>query len=128
VLVHGLQGHPRKTWTRRVPARHSTGIPAAVGSDEASKGQNSRRFSFPRRWNSGEKQSPKVDEIFWPADLLPFDCPTARIMTWGYDSLVSRFFGGAANKSHIFIYAKDLLYALGRERATCVSSSANRQD
>ena len=122
--MHGLQGHPRKTWTRKVPARQSTGDLAAVGSNEADKLQNSRQFSFPRRRKSDGKESPKVDEIFWPADLLPFDCPTARIMTWGYDSRVSKFLGGAANKSHIFTYARDLLYALGRERETCVRPSA----
>jgi hypothetical protein len=41
-------------------------------------------------------------------------------MTWGYDSLVSRFFGGAANQSNIFTHAKDLLCALNRERISCV--------
>ncbi len=27
-----------------------------------------------------------VCRAFWPSDLLPADCPDARIMTWGYDA------------------------------------------
>ena len=55
-------------------------------------------------------------EVYWPADLLRLDCPKARILTFGYDSRVSRFFSGPANQSNIFAHAGDLLYALNRER------------
>lgn len=27
-------------------------------------------------------------EVFWPKDLLPQDCPNARILTFGYAALV----------------------------------------
>jgi hypothetical protein len=60
-------------------------------------------------------------EVFWPADVLPLDCPGARILTWGYDSNASNFFSGPANKGNVFTYAKDLLYELARERRNHVS-------
>ncbi|KAK3331681.1 hypothetical protein B0T19DRAFT_397518 [Cercophora scortea] len=56
--------------------------------------------------------------IFWPGDLLPEKCPDARILTWGYDSMVTKIgsFGGRTNKNSIFSHAKDLLFSLKRQR------------
>jgi ankyrin repeat domain-containing protein 50 len=116
VFVHGLQGHPRKTWARRVLVDLSEA--SAAGSIE--ERQKQKRRSIPWRRESGSKESLVVDEVFWPADLLPLDCPDARVLTWGYDSKISNFFGGAANKGNIAVYSKDLLYALARERSDCV--------
>ena len=31
----------------------------------------------------------KDPEIYWPLDLLPRSCPDARILVWGYHTLVS---------------------------------------
>jgi len=47
----------------------------------------------------------------------------ARILTWGYDSKVSRFFSGAANQSNIADYARNMLHGLKAERLKCVSVS-----
>jgi hypothetical protein len=55
-------------------------------------------------------------EIYWPTDLLPVQCPQARIMVWGYDTMVTRGPGQAANKSGMFTHGQDLLYSLSRER------------
>jgi hypothetical protein len=85
--------------------------PVAEGDNET---QRSQRHSSLRRRDS-------TAEVFWPADLLPLDCPSARILTWGYDSHASKFFSGPANQGHVFSYAKDLLYALARERQNSVS-------
>jgi protein SERAC1 len=54
--------------------------------------------------------------VFWPGDLLPKECPDARILTWGYDTIVTKHLTGAVNKSNVFAQGKNLLYALGRER------------
>lgn len=54
--------------------------------------------------------------IYWPRDLLPTDCPKARIMTWGYDTVITKGIATPANKGNIFAHAKDLLYTLDRER------------
>jgi hypothetical protein len=54
--------------------------------------------------------------IYWPTDLLPAQCPQARIMVWGYDTMVIRGPGQAANKSGLFTHGQNLLYSLSRER------------
>lgn len=54
--------------------------------------------------------------IFWPEDFLPKECPDARILTWGYDSMVIKCFTGSVNKSSLLAHAKDLLFELKRER------------
>jgi hypothetical protein len=56
------------------------------------------------------------DEVtYWPKDLLPADCPNARILVWGYDSVVTKGYA-PVNKSNMFAHAKDLLYSLEREK------------
>lgn len=57
-----------------------------------------------------------LKEVFWPGDLLPRDCSGARILTWGYDSRITRFHTAPTNKNDIFSHAQDLLCALSAER------------
>lgn len=59
---------------------------------------------------------------FWPYDLLKDDCKNVRILTFGYDSAVSNFFSGVANKSHIFGHSRALLAGLKHKRFDCVRS------
>lgn len=54
--------------------------------------------------------------VYWPGDLLPSECPNARILTWGYDTVVTKTLSAPSNKNSIPSHAKDLLFALGRER------------
>lgn len=56
------------------------------------------------------------NEVYWPTDLLAPDCPRARIMVWGYDTMVTRGPGKAANKDGLFAHGLNLLYALSRQR------------
>lgn len=109
--MHGLQGHPRKTWTWRGP-KERTGNDPQEG--ELNDGRKSRNPFARRQATPG---LPSDVDVYWPAELLPQDCPKARIVTFGYDSRVSRFFSGPANQSNIFAHARDLLYALNRERS-----------
>jgi hypothetical protein len=53
---------------------------------------------------------------FWPEDLLPQDFPKCRVLTYGYDSLVSRGLKGAANQATILDHARELLDGLEEER------------
>ncbi|KAI9780256.1 MAG: hypothetical protein M1839_006816 [Geoglossum umbratile] len=115
VFIHGLGGHPRRTWTYKATAGSPTGILAAQGESQRS---GLKKF-FPYEKKSKTKEEFDTGGVFWPADILPEDCPDVRIITWGYDSRISNFFGGPANKNHIFTHAKDMLYALGRERSDC---------
>lgn len=108
IFVHGLQGHPQTTWTTQQREKRSVGsafgrlFPKAAGPDSTSR-----------------DDVPSRNGVFWPRDLLPEDCPTCRVLTWGYDSHVTRFFNGPANQNSFFNHAKNLLYALDRDRATC---------
>lgn len=119
ILVHGLQGHPKRTWLY------------------TSRTQDQRRDSSSRkRWKGAlaELMSPKSgssasvgnvgpsvasssvdDGVYWPGDLLPPDCPNARIMVWGYDTVISKGYA-PTDKSSLFGHAKNLLYALNRIR------------
>jgi hypothetical protein len=141
VFVHGLQGHPQKTWScKRAdpgPARHSSapGIPrrpTPTSSRPLSPGPSPpKRRKLLNIFPSQRKPSNMclvdiglgqdghnngTDFVYWPRDLLSIDCPKARIMTWGYDTVITKGIATPTNKSNIFAHAKDLLYALVRER------------
>ncbi|MCJ1403576.1 hypothetical protein MMC11_006799, partial [Xylographa trunciseda] len=71
-------------------------------------------FSWKHGAGSKDAYKSEPDEVFWPLDLLPEDCANSRILTWGYDSEVSHFFGGATNQSNISAHARNLLYGIRR--------------
>jgi hypothetical protein len=81
VFIHGLGGHPERTWT----------------------------------YSEKSRSKSKVVSVFWPRDLLNKDFPNVRVLTYGYDSHVSRFFS-ATNQSGIFAHGKKFLLALKRKR------------
>lgn len=127
LFVHGLQGHPRKTWSS-TPTHSQT----PSGHTSARKARPSRRNRILRvpHWLSGRKGSPSRNEaieedsdaaedgqreVFWPRDLLKQDFPTARIMTFGYNSTILHALG-AANQGNISSHARNLLYELESKR------------
>ena len=114
VFVHGHQGHPQKTWSHRTSA--------GSGSIATRPAKRAHLQEILYRDPKAQPAAAEIHEIciFWPLDLLPEDCPNARIITWGYDSVITRFFDGAANQGSIFTHAKDLLFALSRARSDCV--------
>ncbi len=120
VFVHGLQGHPRNTWTWD----SASGRP--VNSTSIESTPKRRRLNFwPKkdRKESSVMDSTKQTErriLYWPYHLLPEDYPRSRILTWGYNSVVSNFFHGSANKNHMFAHSRDLLIDLKGKRHTCV--------
>ncbi|GAB1313429.1 hypothetical protein MFIFM68171_03639 [Madurella fahalii] len=137
VLVHGFQGNAWRTWsynTSQVPDYHPSNsanesVPKARGSKRKSltaaitelaravSSASSRRGA--RSGNNAEVDDTNVltggRTVYWPKDLLPADCPDARVLVWGYDTVVTRGFA-PTNKSDIFTHARDLLYSLHRER------------
>ncbi|KAJ8126916.1 hypothetical protein O1611_g6722 [Lasiodiplodia mahajangana] len=57
----------------------------------------------------------KSEETFWPKDLLPIDCPTARILSFGYNADFAKFYPAAetiAPELTIDDYSTSLLEAL----------------
>ncbi|MCJ1250247.1 hypothetical protein MMC30_007473 [Trapelia coarctata] len=107
IFVHGLQGHPKDAWTSK--------------KRSAAPGPSQRKLRLPGFGRSSRSKLETDEEeeddkaVFWPEDLLPTDCPNARIWTWGYDSHVTHFFNGATNQNNIFGHAKNLLFELNRE-------------
>ena len=98
VFVHGLQGHPRRTWQSSVtPQQHTLG-----------------RHPF-KRWKAGSSDKEGTG-VFWPADLIPQDFPNLRVLTYGYDSKVTGYYASSKSKNGIFDHGNSLLNALNRER------------
>ena len=93
VFVHGLQGHPCKTWQYEEP----------------------RTSIVP---NFLSKAAPQKS-VFWPRDLLADDVPNVRIFTYGYDSKISHYTSGPANQSNISQHGLSLLHAVSAKRREC---------
>ncbi|KAK4074996.1 uncharacterized protein Triagg1_4660 [Trichoderma aggressivum f. europaeum] len=128
VLVHGLQGHPFKTWTYGHGFKAETEAETARNgaSDSQDQMTNSpskgpwlqdliRRFQGSKSQDT-TKRNPKAS-IFWPRDLLPSDCPKARIIVLGYDTVIVKLpSSGRTNQNNIFTHGKDILNELSRTR------------
>ena len=116
VFIHGLQGHPRDTWTARStadvkePGFSVLGLLFRVLLWLFYPMSSCKQASFSR--DASQKRP-----TYWPEDLLPNECEKARIMTFGYDSDVTKFFGGSANQNTFYQHAKALLFALDRYRS-----------
>jgi hypothetical protein len=72
------------------------------------------------------KKNPSVGEekrgkrfVFWPRDLLSKDRNDVRVMTYGYDSHMMKFFKGAANQTNISEHGRSFLIALSSKRVSC---------
>jgi hypothetical protein len=72
--------------------------------------------AVPGKPKSQPRDSAKA-EVFWPRDLLAHElwCQAARILTYGYDSKVTKAYSNS-NKNNLFAHAKDALHALEREK------------
>lgn len=98
VFVHGLQGHPQRTWQSSARAQHHK------------SGLNPLK-----RWKPQQKDKDEAG-LFWPADLIPLDFPTLRVLTYGYDSVVTRGHASSTSKNRLFEHGNSLLNALSRSR------------
>ncbi|KAI7786516.1 hypothetical protein LA080_003245 [Diaporthe eres] len=137
VIVHGLQGHPYKTWACKDTYRD---VPSAARlSVEALNHGNSNQKSYhhvvPRlSWKSSGSSSigpdpsqrhsgmsrdggdEKESRVFWPKDLLPARYPNARVLVYGYDTRVTNYLSGPTNENSIHSHGKDLLSSLAASR------------
>jgi len=123
VFVHGIQGHPQTTWTYTTGATsdpkaankksslfHQVAAKFKENWKHSDNGSSRARTSTP---TEGEQAEPG---FYWPAELLPVDFKSCRVLTFGYDSHVSRFFDGPANKNGILEHGNDLLKRLEAAR------------
>ncbi len=117
IFVHGLQGHPERTWTfqgAKVSAE-------TEGHREKKQKASSRRplFLGKPRESSATTDTPQLRAVFWPQDLLgrSASCAEARIITYGYDSIILGLGeGGPANFSTISEHGQSLLQGAARVR------------
>jgi hypothetical protein len=120
VFVHGLQGHPKDTWTSK-PIDSDGANSTKIESERPRK-----RLKFWWKEESSNASTPESTDAlekpdtFWPYHLLRDDCKIVRILTWGYNSNVSEFFSGSANKGTILSHSRDLLGDLTGERISSV--------
>jgi hypothetical protein len=136
VFVHGLQGHPRKTWSSDLKSAQKKPRETLPPSSELSK-RDKPRVPSPFRLFSkhkGKEPGKKVEandvknnieensnnevedqEIFWPEDFLKADIPNARIITFGYNTHITQGYQ-ATNQGNIFSHARNLLYELEAKR------------
>lgn len=101
VFVHGLQGHPKKTWQ--------------------SKSSTKARKTF-GKYDEGRDD----DGLFWPAELLPGNFNDVRVLTYGYDSRVTKGWKESTSKNGIFEHGGSLLQSPGdRQGPNLLSRPAN---
>ena len=100
VFVHGLQGHPWKSWRFKGTTKKRT----LVEDSQALK-----RFGLFKRDSPIWKTEEQKRIIFWPRETLAGDISNIRIFTYGYDSHVSHYLSGPANKSSISQHGLALL-------------------
>jgi hypothetical protein len=123
VFVHGLQGHPRRTWTAVACPKSG---PAQLADEKKTKKPSVLSSIFRSKKDTISTSPPietpetQPEEVFWPETLLATDCDAARIMVFGYDSDVTKFFSGPVNQNTFYDHAKDLLAALNRHRCDVV--------
>ncbi|EAQ83704.1 hypothetical protein CHGG_10108 [Chaetomium globosum CBS 148.51] len=145
VFIHGLGGHPYKTWACPRRKNIPTSFPRNTnqsspdgrgffprlfskigccdgGGDEDRDGDGATALEDkpPRRVASDDSPPDRrrVDgDVYWPYDLLAGEdhCRNVRILTYGYDSKVTKGLN-STNQNNLFAHAKDLLYALQREK------------
>ena len=117
IFIHGLQGHPRKTWTYQAPNLPEKTQSGSKWKARHGLGQRIRNsISGSRKIERGHMNPDAAVEVYWPVDLLPQDFPNIRIFTYGYDSKVTHWFRGPSMQLDIFSYGESLLNGVEAHR------------
>lgn len=124
VFVHGLMGHPLKTWLHgKIPNYRPP------GKSGGQKKKRSISTIFGRKKNESEEVVNQKSEnavapadpayYFWPLHALPHDFKNIRVLAYGYDSHPTHFYRGRTNRMTITQHAQDLRNRIANERRTC---------
>ncbi|TVY33774.1 hypothetical protein LSUB1_G007294 [Lachnellula subtilissima] len=114
VFVHGLFGHPQRTWTGREPEQNIARAPHRTDTTNALSTElehSSSQISDTARSNlvtSSEIVGSRGGEVFWPVAILPTVLPDTRNFTWGYDADVDAF-NTSVGHNNVEQHANDLL-------------------
>ena len=112
--MHGLGGHPYKTWA----SSETAGNERAIGSSSwrAKIKSHLKPTTAPSKNNSTqESASSRQQEIYWPKDYLANDIREARIWTYGYNADVIGGLFQANNKNSLSGHGRDLKVRLERD-------------
>ncbi|KAI1170462.1 hypothetical protein F4777DRAFT_583864 [Nemania sp. FL0916] len=118
VFVHGLRGHPQKTWeSDRTESEEEPGTSLSKRSFFARLRTRRHGTSSSAKENSSEdnENSPTKQKVFWPQDFLLQDIPEAAIWTYGYNADVIGGLFQANNPNSISHHGTDLAVKLERE-------------
>ncbi|PVH68096.1 hypothetical protein DL98DRAFT_662333 [Cadophora sp. DSE1049] len=116
IFIHGLRGHPRRTW-------ECATIPLSAEPSSANKPKRRSIFKLLKTSKSRGEKSPErhvpensasAQTVYWPYDLIPAIIPNARILTYGYNSDVIGGIFSAQNKNSILQHGNDLMVKLER--------------
>ncbi|KAI0141905.1 hypothetical protein GGR57DRAFT_508862 [Xylariaceae sp. FL1272] len=125
ILIHGFGGHPMRSWQCEHPLvlKHTTGDPSTHNSPlkelfeksaDTLRSQIRKGPPLPRTSISfAETEPPRF--VFWPRDILPALCPSARVVTWGYH-VARRDSALVQSQPDIFEHADELVKDLVRFR------------
>ena len=112
--MHGLRGHPYRTWAGRRGAGDERAVDAS--SWRAKFKSHFKPTTPPLEINSIQKSiSSQQQEVFWPNDYLANDIREARVWTYGYNADVIAGLFQANNKNSVSGHGRDLKVRLERE-------------
>ncbi|KAJ4406473.1 hypothetical protein N0V82_010123 [Gnomoniopsis sp. IMI 355080] len=109
IFVHGLRGHPRRTWEDSPEA----------GSENTTTSHRKTLRSLFKSKSSSSTANENIKEdstkLFWPKDYLVEDVPEATVWTYGYNADAIGGLFQANNKNSISQHGRDFAVKLGRE-------------
>ncbi|MCJ1381674.1 hypothetical protein MMC17_004785 [Xylographa soralifera] len=114
ILVHGLRGHPYKTWASSKGAGDERA--ASSSSWRLRIKSHLKPTTSPAEDNSTQEgASSRQQEVFWPKDYLANDIREARVWIYGYNVDVIGGLFQANNKNSVSGHGRDLKARLERE-------------
>ncbi|RYP60002.1 hypothetical protein DL771_010654 [Monosporascus sp. 5C6A] len=113
IFVHGLRGHPRKTWED-----DRGGSSEDVGNAASSKRTLLKQFFKSKSSTATADNRTNEDpsgKLFWPDEYLTEDIPEARVWTYGYDADAIGGLFQAKNKNSVSQHGRDFAVKIERE-------------
>ena len=96
IFVHGLFGHPYKTWTKQI----SPSVPQWSKNNEINREMTVAHSDGQADSSSNNVTSRKnAKSVFWPEVLLPKVLPDTQIYIWGYDADIDNFASSASQNT-----------------------------
>ncbi|KAK4160531.1 hypothetical protein QBC43DRAFT_113210 [Cladorrhinum sp. PSN259] len=126
IFVHGLRGHPQRTWEdsrgRGSVNRGNKDVgPAKSGKRDIikslfkSKTSSSASTSATTSTSDNGTNEESLSKLFWPDEYLTQDIPEARVWTYGYNADAIGGLFEANNKNSVSQHGRDFAVRIERE-------------